>query len=640
IEKFHLGKEGIEAFRCAGKIPFASLEMAAECLREKKIIPQQWSFLEEGDAHFAIDYDREADAHMTLNHCVLKKENQIWELAGGPWTGKFVCEEGQIKVLQSRFLWGGAHVEFKGALSPAIPIALSVEQMELILRWPEQALYARFLGQGKLQKGLFDFELLAQEIDWKSRPLQNNSPIRLSYSSLSGCLVKGIDLQTEGGFCKIGLVQFDPSRSLWTLNHSQIRIPSDLFSLEKQSLEFLADFEWASDFSYGTGKVKEGFFPILGAVRHIRDLKMAMKGQELQADFQWIHEGRALPVEVGMKWEEKISGSVVLYDEELPRPFRIEGGLDLEGHLFLTRIEGSFEGIEASFSKEEEGSLIGSARLDFSQLQSLLPESITRKMSSFQIGAGLEIMGRLKLQKGIPSFEGMLSGKEVELFQYRFKTLLAQLFCSPERVEICDFKLSDSAGILQIPKFLAVKKEHWNIDMPQLSVFELRPSLLQKIKEPLPPMSPLVIRELNLYNFRGRLDQPSGYTATGELSFINSYRRMHTVYDLPADVLGLLVGLDQEILIPAFGHLRFELNNGQIRLTELTDTFSQGKRSQFFLVMDEHSPYIDLEGQLHILIKMKQFVLFKFTEFFLISIEGSLNDPEFHLQKKKGFFGL
>jgi hypothetical protein len=37
---------------------------------------------------------------------------------------------------------------------------------------------------------------------------------------------------------------------------------------------------------------------------------------------------------------------------------------------------------------------------------------------------------------------------------------------------------------------------------------------------------------------------------------------------------------------------------------------------------------------------MKQFVLFKFTEFFLISIEGTMADPRVRLQKKKGIFGI
>jgi hypothetical protein len=51
-------------------------------------------------------------------------------------------------------------------------------------------------------------------------------------------------------------------------------------------------------------------------------------------------------------------------------------------------------------------------------------------------------------------------------------------------------------------------------------------------------------------------------------------------------------------------------------------------------------PTMDLDGNLKILVRMKQFVLFKFTESFLISIDGTLDDPKFHLQKKKRFWGI
>jgi hypothetical protein len=36
---------------------------------------------------------------------------------------------------------------------------------------------------------------------------------------------------------------------------------------------------------------------------------------------------------------------------------------------------------------------------------------------------------------------------------------------------------------------------------------------------------------------------------------------------------------------------------------------------------------------------MKQFVLLKFTESFLISIDGRIDNPQFHLKKRR-FFGL
>ena len=123
------------------------------------------------------------------------------------------------------------------------------------------------------------------------------------------------------------------------------------------------------------------------------------------------------------------------------------------------------------------------------------------------------------------------------------------------------------------------------------------------------------------------------------MRFINSYRREHTVFDIPADVLGRIVGLDLDLLVPACGQLSFDVKEGKFFLKELTGAYSEGQRSEFFL-MQEPVPAMDFKGKLQILVSCKQFVLFKFMESFMISIEGTLGDPKFHLQKKKRFWGL
>ena len=47
---------------------------------------------------------------------------------------------------------------------------------------------------------------------------------------------------------------------------------------------------------------------------------------------------------------------------------------------------------------------------------------------------------------------------------------------------------------------------------------------------------------------------------------------------------------------------------------------------------------MDFDGNLFVDIKMKQYVLFTFTENFIITIEGKLLDPSFHLKRKKHLF--
>ena len=177
-------------------------------------------------------------------------------------------------------------------------------------------------------------------------------------------------------------------------------------------------------------------------------------------------------------------------------------------------------------------------------------------------------------------------------------------------------------------------EEPWKISMPLFRLTEFRPSLLQKIGREIGPVGPLVVRELKMTDFQGLLEESDTYTAKGSLSFINSFKREHTVFDLPSDVLGRIFGLDLELLIPVKGTLTFDLKEGQFRLDELKDAYSEGKRSKFFLVQEANSPTVDLDGNVNILVKMKQYVLFKFTENFLLFIDGTLENPSYSLQKK------
>jgi hypothetical protein len=193
---------------------------------------------------------------------------------------------------------------------------------------------------------------------------------------------------------------------------------------------------------------------------------------------------------------------------------------------------------------------------------------------------------------------------------------------------------------LKIDELMLEGKDNqpWTIAIPNLTILEMRPSLLQRPGGAAGSISPLVVRQLTLTDFKGLLDDGKTYTAQGKLRFINSYKRGETVFDLPANVLSRIVGLDLDLLIPVTGNLEFNLKDGYFNLLELTDAYSEAKRSQFFLEMNP-PPRMDLDGNLQIFIKMKQFVLLKITESLLISIDGVLNEPKYHLKKRR-FFGL
>jgi hypothetical protein len=535
-----------------------------------------------------------------------------------------------------------AFVEFDGKIDPSFRCEFALPKVEFDLKLAgEDKIAGRVEGQGHLiydHRIEADFDLTAQSLKLHSYPLENEGIIHFSYSSLTGALFKGINLHGEFD-CMVDLLEYDACRSHWVFHGAQVHMPAlflkgELFEFldKKRDLNFKADLDFASDFSTFVCTMEEGFIPYKGSDLPIQKFHLVWENGECRAALNlWDHLHR-----IQFRRDEEISGRVFMGQEETPLciEWSYRNGLGIHS------IEGSFAGIEASFHEEMPNQLIGSARINFIELSKIVPVAVAEGFAKIKLGKGYEVKGRLKIEEKGPHFEGILCGKQIELFGFQFRTLLGQVDYSLDRVRIFDTHISDTAGIMKIDEILmqTIDKKPWTLTIPTITVKEFRPSLLLRPEGTVGPISPLVVREMTLTDFHGLLDEGKTYKAQGELHFINSYKRGETVFDLPANVLSRIVGLDLELLIPVCGDLTFHLADGHFTLDELKNAFSEGKRSEFFLEMNP-PPFMDLDGNLEIFIKMKQFVLLKFTESFLISIEGQLQDPKYHLQKRR-FFGL
>ena len=481
-----------------------------------------------------------------------------------------------------------------------------------------------------------DFDFNVSSLVINSFPLENEEQIHLFYSSKKGALLRGLHLHGEFD-CIVDLLEYDLERSHWIFHNAQIYLPSTLLThrflqiLDKdRDLNFTANLDFASDFSTFVCTMREGFIPYDGAYHHIENLDLFWKGGKCSAALYYLdHLFR-----VNLQIDDKIQGRLIVGDERMPLTIDWE----YSDTLFIQSIEGAFSGIDASFHAENPNVLVGSAHLNFTKLSPLLPVDVAQVFDEIKMGQGYELKGRFKIEKNLPYFQGILSGKSIELFGFQFRTLLAQADFGPEKIRIFDIKISDSAGMMKIDEILIEDKAPWTILIPNLGIYEMRPSLLVRPGRTAGPINPLVVRELKITDFKGILDDGKTYTGKGHLHFINSYKRGESVFDLPANVLSRIVGLDLDLLIPVTGDLTFEIRDGYFNLLELSHAYSEGERSEFFLEMDP-PPRMDLDGNLQIFIKMKQFVLLKITESFLISIDGALDDPQFRLKKKR-FFGL
>lgn len=503
--------------------------------------------------------------------------------------------------------------------------------------------------QGEIQT---DFDLLFSSMSVNGWLFENDEPLHLMSDSARGLLVRGVNvslIHPENGLsclhCNVGLVNCDFQESVWKLD--DVCLQSNVMSLQdqgplenvspylKKDVQFIADIQSAFDFSYISCFMKEGLIPFQEDVYHVQNLHLSADAKECKMSCEVAHRSLWIPVDCTLSFGDICRGSVTVQKE-----LTIEGFYD--GSLNIQSIDGRFLGMGISF-REDANSLIGSASVNCHILSQFVPPKVIEVFQELKMGDGYELKGRMRLANDGFYFHGILSGKQVELFGFQFKTLLGQIDITPEHVFISDLKASDLAGVMTIPLIEAKgeKDDPWTISMPHLMITELRPSLLQEVGKKAPAtMSPLVIRQLKIENFKGLVDDSKTYQAKGELYFINSYKREESILEIPSNLLSRIVGLDLDLLVPVCGTLRYELKEGKFRLTELANAYSENKRSEFFLVFGEDSPTVDLDWNLNILIKMKQFVLFKFTEAFLISVTGTLGDPEFHLQSKKRFFGF
>lgn len=690
----------IKAVSCTTQVPIhtflATLSAQSQTQLHEALIPFQ------GHVLATLKYDDQTGAFILLQgESIQWKDHPIsFKLSASGKDGVWVCSDCEIMGLacagqvyiqddfsityEGKGFWkDGVYGQFKGNMSSDLKGDIQLSKVSVDLEKIGDMVQSlnpflkNIKGICEVEGDLFwhqgvhaSLEVSLSNIQVAEYVLENQGPLLIRYGLQDVISLRGIDVQVsrtkDPHFqdplfkCKADSLEYDPLDSFWKLSSSHLFFPvNELkqlsfvpFPLQEMGLEkdldLIADLQWASNWSQCFGFMKEAWIPLNGSIQHVQNVSFSFTKEESQADFYYVYQDHLLKIHANLNRDPILQGRISFEDTLMPlnegeMPLTVCWNYLPEQGLSIREIEGNLAGVEACFHAiDQDSSLIGTARIQCASLGEFVPPRIKQLFEDLKMGKGYELKGRLFFENKYPAFQGLLSGKQVDLFGYQLRTLLAQIELSYEKVHLFDFKISDSAGIMKIDQIFAEAQGNnpWTLSIPHLTILELRPSLLQKPGQDTPSLSPLVVRELHLEGLQGLLDDSSTYTAKGELRFINSYRREHTLLDLPADLLGRLVGLDLELLIPTCGSLSYELRQGRFFLTELKGAYSEGKRSEFFLVFEESQPFMDLDGHLQILVQMKQFVLFKFMDSFMISIEGYLNDPKFQLQKKRRFWGL
>ena len=305
--------------------------------------------------------------------------------------------------------------------------------------------------------------------------------------------------------------------------------------------------------------------------------------------------------------------------------------------ISIQKIQGNLFGVDFQFleaSKMDDWNFLADLRIDALRLKQVVGPDAKMLIDELKFHKGYELKGDLTCKKENLKesfFEGYLKGRDFDFLGYMFKTLLANIHVDQKGVSLKNLTISDEAVTVSIPE-LAINvssKGDLILRIPELKIDELRPSILKKkhIRE---RAKPFCIKSMVFQDITGNLSDEKSFTGRGQLKFINTFKEGHNLLDIPIDIISRL-GLDSGLLVPVQGELDFVLKNGRLVFTKLKNSYSESKRSYFYL-WNKSESYIDFSGNMHIDIRMKQYVLFKITELFILSLQGTLEKPKCFLR--------
>jgi hypothetical protein len=487
-----------------------------------------------------------------------------------------------------------------------------------------------------------DLDLFLSDLHINQLSFESREELHLHYGINEGVLLYGIDFVTENSpfYCKMDLLKIDPSFSSISLSDLYLHIQYDeqwphLFPSNHGWIDFSGDLRLFPHLQAIEGDLKKASIPCFEESIQITDGTFALNRLGGDISFSYLHHDEKIPMTIGFN-TNPMRGTLIIRDEVQ----QLFVNWNYQDRFFIEKIQGGLKGFDAAFYPEKEGqTLVGRFSFDCRAIEKFVPPPVQELFHDLEMGEGYTFKGSVGFSSADVSdwfFSGILSGKDFELFGFQFRTLFSKIAVTPTRCEISELHIQDLAGEIKIEKILANEDPNslWMLDLPLLQISELRPAFLRKPGEILKKDSPLVVRSMEIRDLKGELENTSTYTAKGELTFINSYRREHTVFDLPSDFLSRIFGLDLELLIPVRGKLSYELKDRLFQVTEMVDAYSAAERSLFFLVPSIPLQGVDLDGNIRGVIQMKHFVLFPFTESFWITIKGDLENPKFQLQRK------
>jgi hypothetical protein len=411
---------------------------------------------------------------------------------------------------------------------------------------------------------------------------------------------------------------YDPEAKKWTAEKVAFRAA---IGEGKESLAGFFAVSWSPRFFSFQGAVEQG-----AALWN----KMAIKPSQVMGFYEepWLNlkcqasfEKAPLHIQAKVNPSKGYQGALTIQDEKKEQSLAVS----LREHFFCDSIAGSLCGLELHLKRNRPSDpFTGEAVIrDGNAAALLLPENF----SFLKQIKNIELIGAWNNF----AFQGELRGTGVQLKDYLFEEMHAAVQFDAVRATLKNLTLADVSGTCSIKQMECRKEKNWAIDAPLIKVQNFKPSKIRKAGIEPKETRPLVIRNLVFTDVHAEVSDKVTFSGRGSLNFTNAFKKEASLFEAPITILKNL-GLDLELFTPASGEVECVLKGNKMFLSNLKNSFSEGKRSQFYFADDLEPSFIDFDGNLHINVRMKQDVVLKIVEPFALTIRGTWDKPAYGLR--------
>ena len=501
-------------------------------------------------------------------------------------------------------------------------------------------------GSGFPFSACYKGEVIANDLGKENLAIASMSPVHIEYSQERGFLIKDSDFCLEDGEFNIALrvptLVFLTDEKICQGYRIKTRLTPDLvqylalqfpFGDEIKKTSFLSengaspelvfDFEYAKEKMQVGGVLPKGRYHWNGKKYDLADINFHFSERlaEISGGIDLL--GKNFGVHIKSypynQFDTIVEVLQLEVDEESVRGEKqalyVECKLKDEDGLSLQKIEGNIYGLNFNFVPKietgfqgEGSSFLGSVKLDMEEMRPLLNSDMIEIIDELELKRGYELSGELTFEKAHfkkPIFNGFFKARDFDLLGFQFQTCFSTIRIDENGADIHDIKVSDDAITVDLKeiKMHTDKDGKMALVAPEMLIRDLRPSLLQKRGKMRGRIKPFHIKNMVFNDINGKLCDPKTLKGKGHLNFVNTFKEGTNLLDIPIEIISRL-GLDIGLLVPIQGEMDYVLKDGKLIFNKLKNSYSDNKRSYFFL-WNKTESYVDLDGNIHIDIRMK-----------------------------------